>query len=60
MGKKKSKTFDVTIRATITKTITVEAKDEDEACEIAHGEFSVLNDDDPEDYDEETVNVEEV
>jgi hypothetical protein len=53
-------TFKVTIRAVVTKTLTVEAKDKDEACEIAHSSFSVMNNDDPEDYDEETVNVEEV
>lgn len=53
------KTFRVTIRATVTKTLTVEGADEDEAREAAHGEFSVLCDGD-EDYDEETLDIEEI
>lgn len=54
------KQYDVTIKATVTKTYRVDAKDEDEATEEAHGVFSVLNDDVPEDYNEETLDVEEV
>lgn len=54
------RSFDVTIKATVTKTYRVEAEDEDEAVEEAHCVFSVLNDEVPEDYDEQTLNVEEV
>ena len=54
------KQYDVTIKAVVTKTYRVDAKDEDEAVEEAHGVFSVLNDEVPEDYDEQTLNVEEV
>lgn len=52
------KTYEVTIRATIYKTLTVEAENEDEAYEAAHEQFSVL----PlyERYDEETVEIKEV
>jgi len=54
------KQYDVTIKAVVTKTYRVDAKDEDEAVAEAHSIFSVLNDDVPEDYDEETLHVEEV
>tara|TARA_R110002012_G_scaffold64687_6_gene169971 strand:- start:1319 stop:1492 length:174 start_codon:yes stop_codon:yes gene_type:complete len=53
------KTYEVTIRATITKTLFVEAKDSKSAAEEAHETFSVLNDG-PEYYTQETVgNIEE-
>jgi hypothetical protein len=52
--------YEVTIRATVTKTYTMNAQTEDEAVEDAHNIFSILNDDTPEDYDQETVNVERV
>ena len=54
------RTYRVTIRATVTKTLRVEAKDEDDAYVAAHEEFSVLNTGDDEDYDEETLEVKEV
>lgn len=54
------KIYDVTIRATVYKTIRVEAEDEDDAYVAAHEEFSVLNDGVPERYEEETVEVKEV
>jgi len=54
------KQFDVTIKATVTKTYRVNAEDEDKAVEESHGFFSVLNDDTPEDYEEETLHVEEI
>ena len=44
------KTYDVTITATVTKTIRVEAEDEDAAYIEAHEKFSVLPDDWDEDY----------
>lgn len=51
-------TYNVTILARVTKTLTVEADNEQAAVEMAHEGFSVLPEDDtPEDYDEETVNV---
>jgi hypothetical protein len=54
------KTYAVTITATVTKTYTVEAENEDAAYVLAHERFSVLNDDAPEYYDQETDSVEEV
>jgi hypothetical protein len=54
------KTYDVTIRATVTKTIRVEAEDEDEAIMEAHGDFSVDCTDERESYEEETLNVKEI
>lgn len=54
------KTFDVTIRATIWKTIRVEAKNEDEADEEAHNRFHPALDYTEERYEEETMRVEEV
>lgn len=52
--------YDVIIRATITKTIRVNAGNEDEAAQLAHDEFSVLRDDLDEDYDQETLEIEQV
>lgn len=54
------KTYEVTIRATIYKTITVEAHNENEAYVKAHERFSVLNDDTPEQYEQDSVGIEEV
>jgi hypothetical protein len=53
------KTYDVTIRATIYKTIRVEAENEDDAYVEAHERFSVMPDD-SERYEEETMDIEEV
>jgi len=53
------KNYDVVIQAKITKTIRVFAEDEDSACELAHSQFSVLSDGCAEDYDQETLEVEE-
>jgi hypothetical protein len=52
-------TYEVTIRATVTKTLSVEAKDERCAEEAAHEQFSVLNDGVDENYDQETLRIEE-
>lgn len=52
--------FDVTIRATVTKTIRVEADSIDDAYTEAHGQFCVENIDSAEDYDQETLSVKEV
>ena len=57
-GKLKMAIYAVTIRATVTKTYEVEANSEQEAIEDAHGIFSVLNDDTPERYEEETLRIE--
>jgi len=53
------KTYDVTIRATIYKTIRVEAENEDDAYVEAHEVFSVMPDD-SERYEEETMDIEEM
>lgn len=50
----------VMIKATVRKTIEVEADTEDEAIDEAHSLFSVLNDGEEEDYDEETEGVERI
>ena len=57
---KDSKTFRVTIRATVTKTIEVEASTENEAVMAAHSEFTATCDSDEENYDAEILNIEEV
>ena len=54
------KTYSVTIQARIVKTITVEADDIDQAYELAHEQFSVLNDDNEEHYEQDTVDIEEI
>ncbi len=55
------KTYDVIIRATITKTYRVEANDETEADETAHSIFDCLTEPGiPENYEEDTLEIEEV
>ena len=54
------KTFKVTIRATVIKTLKVEAEDEVDAITEAHEDFTVALTDDLEDYEEETLDVREV
>ena len=54
------KTYAITIRATVTKTITVEADNEDDAMEQANELFSVRCDDIEEDYHEEVIDFEEI
>lgn len=54
------KTYDVTIKAIVIKTYTVEAEDEDEASLIAHEDFTVESDDTPERYEQETLEILEV
>jgi hypothetical protein len=54
------KTYKVTIEARVTKSYIVEADNEDVAYELAHEEFSVLNDDVPERYEEQTLDICEV
>jgi len=50
--------YNVTIRATVTKTIEVEAEDEHDASLQAHSEFSVECDDN-EDYEQDTISITE-
>jgi hypothetical protein len=49
--------YEVTIRAIVTKTIRVNAKNQEEAAEKAHEQFSVLNSKEPEDYEQDTVRI---
>lgn len=49
--------FDVTIKATVTKTYTVQADDLDSAVDIAVDGFSVLADDAEERYEQELVSA---
>ena len=56
----KTKTYDVQIEAIVTKTIRVNAIDEDAAHELAHEIFTVANDDHEERYEENTLNIWEV
>ena len=54
------KTYKVTIEARVTKSYIVEADNEDVAYELAHDKFSVLTDDVPERYEEQTLDICEV
>jgi len=47
--------YEVEIKATVRKTITVEAETAQEASELAHEEFSILNDGSDEEYTQDTV-----
>lgn len=49
--------FDVTIKATVTKTYTVQADNSDSAVEIAVAGFSVLADDAEEHYEQDVVST---
>lgn len=51
------KKYEVTIRATIYKTITVEAENKNAAYKEAHEIFDVRSDDWPEKYEEETMDI---
>mgnify|MGYP003140218034 CR=1 FL=1 len=53
------KLYNVKIKATVIKTITVEAGDEESAAEQAHEEFSVVWGGESEHYEEDTVSVTE-
>ena len=54
------KTYQVTIRATVTKTYEVEAENKDAAYEQANSIFSVLNEDGiDENYQQEVIDIEE-
>ena len=51
--------YEVTIQAVVTKTLLIEAKDSNSAEEAAHEQFSVLNDGVDENYNQETLRIEE-
>ena len=51
------KFFDVTIKATVIKTYTVQADDSDSAVQIAVDGFSVLLDDAEEHYEQEVLDI---
>ena len=53
------KSYDVEIRGTVRKTITVEAGDERSAAEQAHEEFTVASNGDPEHYEQDTLSIKE-
>ena len=54
------KTYAVIIKATVYKTLIVDANSEDEACTAAHEDFSVLPDNKCEErYEQETIHIEE-
>jgi hypothetical protein len=53
------KTYAVTIKATVYKTLIVDAENEDEAYIAAHEDFSVLPDGKDERYEQETIDIEE-
>lgn len=50
-------TYQVKITAKVTKTVEVEADNEDEAIEAAHENFTVACEGDEEDYEQETDEV---
>ena len=54
------KTYDVTIQATVTKTLRVEAEDSNEATILAHEIFNVYSGEGEEHYDEQTLETNEV
>jgi len=54
------KNFKITIKASVTKTYLVEADNVETAYELAHEKFSVLGDDTPQHYEQETVDILEV
>jgi hypothetical protein len=51
------KTYEVTIKATIIKTYTIEAESEAEAVATGNDIFSVEPDEAPERYEQEMINV---
>ena len=53
----KTNVYDVQIEAVVTKTIRVNAVDEDAAYDLAHEIFTVANDDNEERYEQHTLNV---
>ena len=56
----KTKTYDVVIEAVVTKTIRVNAIDEDAAYDLAHEMFTVMSNGDAERYEQNTLDILEV
>ena len=56
----KNKTYEIMIQAVITKTIEIEAESLDLAEEQAHQQFSVLNENTDEHYEQNTLSIEEI
>ena len=54
------KFFDVTIKATVIKTYTVQADDSGSAVQIAVDGFSVLSDDADEHYTQDVLDIEQL
>ena len=55
-----TKTYDVVIEAVVTKTIRVNAIDEDAAYDLAHEMFTVMSNGDAERYEQNTLDIYEV
>lgn len=53
----KTNVYDVQIEAVVTKTVRVNAVDEDAAYDLAHEIFTVANDGNEERYEQHTLNV---
>ena len=51
--------YNITIRATVTKTLRVEAETRDDAIELANEEFSVENDHNDENYEQDLLDITE-
>ncbi|MGB1919805.1 MAG: hypothetical protein ACPHRC_09670 [Candidatus Puniceispirillales bacterium] len=56
----KTKTYEVVIEAIVTKTIRVNAIDEDAAYDLAHEMFTVMSNGDKEYYEQNTLDIYEV
>ena len=54
------KLYNVMIKATVRKTITVEAGDEKSAVEQAHEMFTVASDGNDESYEQDTLSIKEI
>jgi len=54
------KIYNVTIRATITKTLRIEAENEDDAVERAYEDFTVVCDGVEERYSQDVVDVADI
>jgi hypothetical protein len=54
------KSYDITIKATVTKTMRIKASNEEKAIETANETFSVLTDEYSEDYEQDIVEVKEI
>lgn len=52
--------YEITIRATVTKTLNVTAKTEDQALDLAHDMFTLEHSGDPEKYDQDTIQIEKL